>query len=1052
MENNLIFVSEEDIWKVDLSGGVARRLTFNLSPMVKNPKISPNGKYIAFSASEEGYVEIYLIDINGANFKRVTYLGANSNVIGWSKDSKYIYFASNFAQAFDTSIYKISIDGGEPELMPFGYANELSTNGKSVVIGRHTRDTARWKRYRGGTAGEIWVDEKGEGDFKQILKGMANLVNPMWIGKRIYFVSDHEGIANIYSCTPKGNKITRHTNHNEFFVRNASTDGKTIVYHAGADIYKFDIKANKSQKVNIIYYSTQTQTRRKFIDAGKYLTGFDLSPDGTKIAITFRGKLTSFENWSGAVNQHGKKDGVRYKNPVWLYDKKTLVAVTDEYNGEDRLILIKDKKETILKKLDVGIVRAMLASPTEEKIAIINHRNELLLADCKKKSITLIDKSDYERIGSFDWAPDGNWIAYSFANTNHTRIIKVANINTKKSYEVTNTVFSDQSPVFSDDGKYLFFSGQREFYPVYDTMKFDMAFIKTDKLFAIPLKKDIKSPLIISPKPFSSDKEKNNQEKQKNNLKIEIDFEDIQKRLIPLPVKAGLYFNLYYYKNKLFYMDFERDCTKKREISEGNLKNTLKYFDFDRQTEEILIKDITSYKLSLQRSAMIVVKDDKLFVYKTGEKPNEKVKNKYSFEGGHINLKRIKVYYHPKEEWKQMYREAWLLQREHFWTPNMSGIDWQLVYKRYYPLLERVGSRSEFSDIIWEMQGELGTSHCYEYGGDYRKPELYPMGKLGCSYKLSKDGKYYVFDKIFYGDSSESHEISPLLAPGVNIKEGDMLLAINGTKTDKNTSPRELLLNLSNTFVTLTVKSKNDKKERDVTVKTLAFEGKLHYRHWVNKNKEYVHKKSNGKIGYVHIPNMMSWGFSEFYRNYLSETRFDALIVDVRYNGGGHVSPLILEKLARKTTGYDITRWSKAPQAYPENTIPGPIVAITNEFAGSDGDIFSHNFKLMKIGKLIGKRTWGGVIGINGQYSLVDGAVTTQPEYSFWFKDVGWNVENHGTDPDIEVDITPKDYVNSQDPQLDTAIRVKLEELEKNPIEKPKFDNKPNLSLPKLPN
>ncbi|MBU4487040.1 MAG: PDZ domain-containing protein, partial [Candidatus Delongbacteria bacterium] len=356
-----------------------------------------------------------------------------------------------------------------------------------------------------------------------------------------------------------------------------------------------------------------------------------------------------------------------------------------------------------------------------------------------------------------------------------------------------------------------------------------------------------------------------------------------------------------------------------------------------------------------------------------------------------------------------------------------------------------------FSDLVWEMQGELGTSHCYEFGGDYRKSNQYNMGKLGCGYKLSADGKYFIFENILYGESGDKNEVSPLLAPGVNIENGDHLIAVNGTKIDKNIHPRELLVNYPDQDVCLTIRKKNEKKNKEVVVKTLGFESPLMYRNWVETNKEFVHKAGKGKIGYIHIPNMGNYGFAEFHRNYLTEYKYDAMIVDVRYNGGGYVSQLLLEKLNRKIIGYDTIRWSKHAESYPSEAVHGPIVALTNEFAGSDGDIFSHSFKLMKIGKLVGKRTWGGVIGINGQYSLADGTITTQPEYSFWFKDVEWGVENYGTDPDIEVDIAPQDFVKGTDPQLEKAIEVALDELKKAPVKRPKFDKKPDLSLPKLP-
>jgi tricorn protease len=1050
--DSIVFVSEDDLWQVNLKGGTARRMTANLG-QISYPKISPDGKWIVFASVEEGYSELYIMEAMGGFQKRLTFLGAMSVPLEWSADSQYIYFASNFLQAFDTGIFKISMQGGEPEKVPVGYANRISHGEKGVVIGRHVRDTARWKRYKGGTAGEFWIAEKDSIHFKKLFDLKANVDSPMFIGARIYFISDKEGIANVYSCNTDGKDIKRHTDHDEFYVRNANTDGKNIVYHAGGDLYLYDITKEKVKKLDILYHSSQTQTNRKFIEADKYLQGYSIHPDGTHIAVGIRGKIAAFGNWAGPVTQYGKKNGVRYRLPTWLIDGKTIAATTDELNGEDRIILFntEEKTEKILNKINVGIVKEILPSPKENKIVITNHRNEMMLIDCDTQTSIVLDSSDFGRIYGVDWSPDGKWICYDFAPNASTYLIKLVEVETKKTHEISEPILHDSAPAFSSDGKYIYFVGDRIFYPVYDGVQFELSFIKPSKLYAIPLAKETKSPFFQEPKPFIKDEKKSDAKEEE--IAVKIDLENITSRIVEFPMKATIIGGVGEYKNKVFYMEYPRDCVEEEDEEdwwgEEKPKWILKMYDIEKQQEETILEKISGFYFSKKRDAMIIRQGGALTVLKTGEKPNKDAKKKFSSEDGKIALNRIRLDLLPREEWKQMYREAWLLQREHFWTENMSNIDWEKVYKRYEPLLERVGSRSEFSDVIWEMQGELGTSHCYEFGGDYRPHPHFPMGKLGCKYELSQDGTYYIFKEIYNGAAGNETEISPLLAPGINLQAGAHLLAINGQKVDKETHPKELLVNLAGQEVELTVRE-ND-KTRNVVVKTLKLEQNVLYRQWVEKNKEYVHQKSNGKLGYIHIPDMGMKGFSEFHRNYLTECRYDGMVVDVRYNGGGHVSQLLLEKLNRKIIGYDATRWNKEPESYPSAAVAGPLLAITNEYAGSDGDIFSHCFKLMKLGKLIGKRTWGGVIGINGQYSLADGTITTQPEYSFWFKDVGWNVENYGTDPDIEVEILPQDYVNGNDPQLDKAIELLLEELTKNPVKKPVLDNRPNLALPKLP-
>ena len=482
-------------------------------------------------------------------------------------------------------------------------------------------------------------------------------------------------------------------------------------------------------------------------------------------------------------------------------------------------------------------------------------------------------------------------------------------------------------------------------------------------------------------------------------------------------------------------------------IFSGVPTGDLKFYDLKTREEKLFAPKVTSFKIYDDK--ILVFSNNNLRLLPLANPPLKEilVNNKFSEKSGLINLDRIKLSINPTEEWKQMYSEAWRLQRDYFWVSNMSGINWKKVYKRYYSLIDRVSTRSEFSDLLWEMQGELGTSHCYEMGGDYKPRRNYFQGLMGANLVYNNKKNAYEIKKIFKGDLWENPQ-SPLLRPGLNIVEGDFIKKINNESLTKKITPGHLLVNLPNSEVLLQIINKSNNKKRTVTVKTLVDQKHLQYRDWVEANKTYVHKKSKNKIGYIHIPDMGVAGFSEFHRHYLSEINYDGLIIDVRYNGGGHISQLLLSKLARKRLGYDLTR-CMGQEPYPVESPAGPMVAITNEFAGSDGDIFSHSWKMMKLGKLIGKRTWGGVIGIWPRNSLVDGTVTTQPEFSFWFKDVGWGVENHGADVDIEIDNFPQDFIKGIDNQLDKGIEIVENEMsKKGAILKPDFKDKPNLKLP----
>ncbi|MGD8394510.1 MAG: PDZ domain-containing protein, partial [Candidatus Eiseniibacteriota bacterium] len=484
----------------------------------------------------------------------------------------------------------------------------------------------------------------------------------------------------------------------------------------------------------------------------------------------------------------------------------------------------------------------------------------------------------------------------------------------------------------------------------------------------------------------------------------------------------------------------------------------LEAYDLEQQKTVQVAPGISDFRMAARGNALVLRIGNRLRVLPPGVKSEALPKgDRPGRESGWIDLDRVRVEVVPGAEWRQMFREAWRLQRDHFWTPDMSGLDWQQVHDRYLPLVDRVATRSEFSDLIWEMQGELGTSHCYELGGDYRPSPRWMQGHLGADLELDPQRGRWRIAGIPRGDSWDESRCSPLAAPGVALAPGDEILAIDGEPVGREVSPYERLVYKAKQRVELTVRSAAPARrrggrgrraapaaERTVIVTTLGSEYGLRYRDWVERNRARVHAETDGRIGYVHVPNMGPVGYAEFHRYYMREVLRDGLIIDVRYNGGGHVSQLLLEKLLRRRVGYDETRWGQ-PEPYPSDAPAGPMVALTNEYAGSDGDIFSHCFKLYGLGPLIGKRTWGGVVGIWPRHGLIDGTITTQPEFAFWFEDVGWGVENYGTDPDIEVEIRPQDHAAGSDPQMDRAIREVERLMRRQPPNRPLFGERPRL-------
>lgn len=1070
--DKIVFACEDDLWSVSANGGTASRITANRGEC-SLPRFSPNGKQLAFVGRTEGHPEVYVMSAEGGTPRRLSYLGAESCIVcGWSEDGKEVYFVSDAQSPFlrHSQAFAVSVDGGIPRNLNLGHMQYFDVNDKGrFVIGRNSIDPARWKRYRGGTSGDIWV-EHAKGKFKPLLKMPGNHVAPMWIKDRIFFLSDHEGIGNLYSTKTDGSQLTRHTNHNDYYVRFPSTDGDKIVYTAGGDIHILDINTKTSKKLDVHTPVTGHQSQRKFVDCANYLEHYAPHPEGHSLAVISRGQPLTFANWEGAVVQHGSGSHGRSRNCEWLNDGKRIVFVNDS-DGYERLHVHhvdQSQPPHKLPKLDIGRVLDLRVSPKEDLVALTNHRHELILVNLQSHELQVLDKSPAAHISTPAWSSDGKWLAYTFSPHSLASIIKVANVKTGKTRAVTKELKADYSPSFDPDGRYLYFLSTRDFFPVYDSTHFDLGFPTSARPYLIPLRKDIPSPFIKRPKPVHSqakaaDKSANTntnsndieESKAAKANGFDIDFDGIESRILAFPVDEGRFGQVIGIKNRVLFSRYHVRGIRPNFnfMDEKTESGWLIAYDLEEQRAANFVRELSSFRVTGDNRTLVYrlhrhnirVTDGGAALPAEGAEPSNPAWE-YSRKAGWVHLNRAKILIQPQLEWKQMYEEAWRLQSEQFWDAKMSDVDWQLVHDRYERLIPRLRTRSDLSDIIWEMQGELGTSHAYEFGGDYSHPPHYPRGFLGANLSWHKSKKAYKIDRIIRGDSWSAEVDSPLALPGLNIKEGDLLHAIDGREISEDFSVDELLLNKAGAEIDLLI-SADGKEKRHVTVRTLHSERMLRYRNWVETNRKQISEQSKGKIGYIHIPDMGPFGYAEFHRSYLAEYDRDGIIVDVRYNRGGHVSALLLEKLVRKRVGYDCSRWG-LPTAYPLESVKGPMVAVTNQFAGSDGDIFSHCFKLFKLGPLVGKRTWGGVIGIEPRHRLVDGTLTTQPEFSFWFQDVGFKVENYGTNPDYEVDIAPEDYANGIDPQLNQALALVLQELKtKRPLV-PDFTTKPSLRLP----
>lgn len=1020
---NLVFVCEDDLWWAELKGGVAQRLTAARG-RCRTPMFSPNGRYLAYTGRDEGVSEVYLLDTLGGEPQRLTFLGADTAVVGWSPDGEWIYYTSNEGQPFLRmhALGRVARQGGPHERLAWGPAASIAfePEGPGRVLGRHTWDTARWKRYRGGTVGQFWIDRKGKNQWKALRPGGGNLTSPLWLGERLYFGSDHDGHGHLYSCRPDGKDLRQHTEHQDFYLRRPNSDGKTLVYQSGAQIYRYDLASEQGSRVELKLRAAGFARQRKFTVSGTYLDSYDLHPKGKALACTVRGKALAFYTHERSVEQLGHSQGVRYRQASWLPDGERILCISDE--GGEEALEIYHWRGALEERLELPVLGRPLRlapAPKGPWLALTNHRYELWLVNLKTKATHRIEQNEHDRIPGLAWSPCGQFLAYSSPTGRLTAGLKLVNSQTFEVTPLTEGCFRDVAPHFDPKGRHLYFLSLRDFNPVWDNLFFEMSFPYGMKPYLLRLQADALDPFEFDPNPPEEPKRK----KKAREEPTRIDLEDIDKRISAFPVGEGRFGQVEGCGDTVWFTRFPAEGTLNEDPDVP--RGTLVSYEFKTQESKDVYTKVSNFTTSLDGKFLCYRSHQRLRLVAVDKKP-ESNEDTPGRKTGWLSGLRLRVQIDPRLEWQQMAREAWRLMREHFWDPA-AGHDWEGIYRRYQPLLERVGCRSELSDWLWELQGELGTSHAYESGGDYLGEPNYPLGKLGADWTWDPKEKAYRVLRVLQGDVWARAEGAPGRRPGQWLLVGDLITQVNNQRLDSKKTPEGALVNSARQEVTLVLR--RAKKEVRLCLRTLRGDTVLRYRDWVEGNRLWVHQQSGGRLGYLHVPNMGPLGFSEFHRGYFGEVRKDGLIVDVRYNGGGNVSGLLLEKLSRRIVGWDVPRYGQ-PVSYPMEAPRGPIVALTNEMAGSDGDIFSHCFKLLNLGPLVGTRTWGGVIGIWPRHKLVDGTQTTQPEFAFWFEDVGWRVENYGTEPDERVEIGPADWAAGRDPQLARALELGMERLQ----------------------
>ena len=1145
----VVFTAADAVWLVPATGGRAWRFTAGQAGAA-TPRFSADGTRLAWSGGIDGAMEVYEASVADGTATRLTYWGEQSTLVcGWTPAGEVLAISSAglpyrqypWARAIATAL---SGGPGAQRLLPFGPVADLNLGAAAPGVGAPDSDAAGagaiallngtwpkepayWKRYRGGTAGRLWlgpasaaISSAGPSSpapsaesapdagrpFRRLLADLpTQFACPMLVGGRLAFISDHEGTGNIYSCAADGTDLRRHTDHDGWYARQASTDGQRVVYMCAGELWLLpDLDGSAAERVDIALGSPAPGRMPRLITARDHVGSLSVDRSGNASAVEVRGTIHWLTHRDGPARALSVVPGVRARHPQVLGDDGQVVWATDadgidalEIGGGDPAGRVEPSAAPRrLAAGQIGRIWELAAAPDGSAVAVAAQDGRLRVVDVASGQVREIAASDNGTVSDMAWSPDSAWLVWSQPGERPggsdgmpLRRLRVARLADGQVSDVTDGRFVDTAPVFTHDGKYLAFLSRRNFDPVYDAHFFDLSFPFGARPYLLPLSATTPSPFgpQLGGRPIgdaqrdrsagegdgktaaagsggdSAGREEPDaaggsagpggaspaaaqpesgaesaaagSAPSRSGVAVDIDTDGIADRVVALPVAEARYSRLRALKDGLAWL---------REPLAGNLglggarptddapRPVVERFDFGRRDTADLTGEVDWFEVSKDGTRLVVSDHGDLTVLPSGHKadhdnPDDRVR---------VDSSRARFMADPVAMWRQAYAEAFRIMRQDFWVPDMADVDWDAVQDDYRPLLDRVASRSEFHDVLWEVFGELGSSHAYVYGGQGGPSDKAP-GLLGADLERTADG--WRLTRIAHGDSSDPRARSPLTAPGVGLAVGDVLLAVDGQPVGTE-GPGPLLAGAAGKPVELTVAQggavSGDGERRSVAVVALRSDLRLRYLDWVVSKRQQVRELGGGRLGYVHVPDMVSEGWADFSRDLRSEILRDGLIVDLRGNSGGHTSELVVEKLARRVIGWDVPG-GKVPATYPNDAPRGAVVALTDECAGSDGDIVTAAIKLLQLGPVVGARTWGGVIGYDNEHELVDGTQMTVPRLAFWFERLGWGVENYGVDPDVEVIPTPDDWAAGRDPQLETAVRLALEALQERPAVRP---------------
>lgn len=1077
----IAFVYAGDIWIVPREGGNAQRLS---SPRGEEsfPRFSPNGSQIAFSGNYDGNTDIYLMPTTGGLPKRLTYHGSTDRMIEWHPDGKSILFATPRTSEKDrfNQLYTISIKGGLAEKLPLPYGEfgAISPDGKTLAYIPISVDFRTWKRYRGGMNPDIWLFNLETHEAKNITKDDSANSQPMWHGDTLYFLSDRDinKRANLWAYDSKKEKFRQITFFEEFDVHFPSIGPTDIVFQNGGRLYLLDLATEKAHEVHVTVVTDRATLKPHLEDVSRWVREPDISPSGKRAVFAARGEIFTVPAEHGVVRNLTHSSGVAERFPVWSPDGKNIAYFSDRSGEYELTIRAADDsgEEKVLTKLGPGFRYRPSWSPDSKKIVFIDQTMRVHLHDLEKKETKEIDRQLWQYHSGlsnfkFNWSKDSRWVAFAHDMENQNTAIALYDTEAGKLHIVTSGYYNDEEPVFDPEGKYLFFKSTRNFSPVYSDLDSTWIYPNSYQLVAVPLRNDVESPL--SPRnddegekkkadtekkkpqedpdkkkdepelgdkkeepkkeetsaPDKEEKKPAEKEEKKNEKpakSVDIDLEHFEERAVILPPKPGYFADLATVKGKLIFRRLPRAG------SDGE-RSALVYYDLEKRETKTVLDDVDD--------AILSAKGDKILIRRRGDYAMVEPKESQKFEKK-LPINSLQTVIDPAAEWRQIFDEAWRLERDYFYDPGMHGVDWAAMRKRYGALLKDAVTRWDVNYILGELIGELNSSHTYRSGGDTDEAPSRGVGYLGVDFSL-ENGAYRI-RKIIESAPWDAEERSALRQPGVDVKEGDYLLAVNGLPVDIEREPYAAFEGLADKPVFLKVNSKPTLEgAREVIVQTLSSEARLRHLAWIEKNRQRVDELSEGKIGYVYVPDTGRGGQNELVRQFRSQFNKAGLIIDERFNSGGQIPDRFVELLSRKNLNFwgvrDGRDWT-----WPRIAHTGPKAMLINGWSGSGGDCFPYYFKQAKLGPLIGTRTWGGLIGMTGTPQLIDGGNVTVPTFGIYNTKGEWIIEGHGVDPDIEVIDDPSLMSQGGDPQLERAVREVMKALKKNPpteVKKPKY-------------